>query len=261
MLAFFQTIIYTPLYNALIFLTYISPWSDIGIAIVLLTLVVRGILFPFAHSSSKTQAKMRELEPVFKKIKEDHKDDQEAQARKMMELYKEHGLNPATGCLTLIVQLPIIIGLYWVFKDIHVRPDTIATIADSAQTIASSLLNTDIVYSFTPVPAFIQTHFLGIVDMTGKSITLALLAGVTQYIQSRLSMPGKTTLQSTGSLKDDMTQNLKFQMRYIFPFMVALLAYSISAAVALYWVTSNTFTVIHELFVRRKAKETINLTA
>ena len=205
---------------------------------------------------------MRELEPVFKKIKEDHKDNQEEQARKMMELYKEHGLNPATGCLTMIIQLPIILGLYWVFRDIQVHPDVIDATVNASRVLASSILNMQFVYPFIPVPALIETHFLGLIDMTAKSIPLALLAGLTQYFQSKLSMPGeRPTLQSSGSFKDDLAQNLKFQMRYIFPFMVAIFAYSISAAVALYWVTSNTFTVVHEIFVARKAKEITKTTA
>ena len=257
MVGFFETVIYIPLFNTLVALTAISPWSDIGIAIILLTLLVRFILFPLTHTSSKTQVKMRELEPILKKIKEEHKDNQEAQARKMMELYKEHGLNPATGCLTLFIQLPIILGLFWVFKDIYIDPAT----AHGAYVTLSSIADTSLLYAFTPVPALVQTYFLGLLDITGKSLFLAILAGVTQYIQTAIVMPHvKPTLKSTGSFKDDLAQNMKFQMRYLFPVMVAVFAYSVSAAVALYWVTGNIFTIIHEFFVNRKAKEITHTT-
>lgn len=254
MVGFFESVIYIPLFNALVFLTFLSPWADIGIAIILLTIIVRLVLFPLTHASSKTQAKMRELEPVLNKIKEDHKDDQEAQARKMMALYKEHGLNPATGCLTLFIQLPVILGLFWVFNDIHA--DT--SMLHGAYVALSSIADTGLLYPFTPFPALVQTHFLGVLDMTGKSIILALLAGVTQYIQSAIAMPGvKMTLKSTGSFKDDLAKNMKFQMRYFFPIMITVFAYSVSAAVALYWVTGNVFTIIHELFVNRKISKNI----
>jgi YidC/Oxa1 family membrane protein insertase len=252
MVGFFETIIYIPLLNALFFLTSFSPWSDIGISIVLLTIIVRFALFPVTHASTKTQAKMRELEPVLNKIKEDHKNDQDAQARKMIELYKEHGLNPAIGCLTLLIQIPVVLGLFWVFKDIHANPMLLGNVYVSP----SSILDTSLLYPFTPIPAFVRTSFLGIFDITGKSLVLALLAGVTQYIQSALSMPGgKLTLKSTGSFKEDLMQNMKFQMRYFLPVMVAVFAYSVSAAVALYWVTSNVFTVVHELIIHREAKK------
>ena len=98
----FNLFLYQPLYNGLVFFISVVPWGDIGIAVIVLTLLVRVVLFPLSHKSTKSQIKMREIEPEIKEIKEKHKDKQE-QAKKVMELYQKHGLNPFSGCLFILV--------------------------------------------------------------------------------------------------------------------------------------------------------------
>jgi len=255
----FNTIFYEPLYNGLIFLVSVTPGNDIGIAVVVLTLIVKFIILPFTHKSTKTQSQMKILEPEIKEIKEKHKEDKQEQAKQTMELYRRHGVNPFTGCLTMIVQLPIIFALYWVFwKGLTIDPALIDSFESIPGYINSLLLNQDIIYSFVSPPDFIKVKFLGLVDVTGKSIILALIAGVSQYFQIKLSMPGNvglSSLKSTGSLKDDIAKSMSFQMRYILPVFVVVFAYTISAAVALYWATSNIFSVVHELIVKREAEK------
>jgi YidC/Oxa1 family membrane protein insertase len=255
MIGFFETVIYQPLYNGLVFLAYFMPWSDIGFAVIALTLIVKFALFPLMHTTTKSQVKMREIEPELNKIKEEHKDNKEEQAKKLIELYNTHGINPATGCVSLLIQLPVIIGLYWVFKDIQFDPTVVSEIVGNGVRAAGAFLNETLLYPFTPRPEYLHTEFLGFIDMTGKSIFLAVLAGMSQFFQMKLSMPDeKPTLQNTGSLKDDLMQNMKFQMRYVFPVFVVFFAYSISSAIALYWVVSNLFAIGHEWFVRGEYK-------
>lgn len=254
---FFNTFFYEPLYNGLIFLVSVIPGADIGIAVVLFTLIIKLALFPFTHKGIQTQSKLRTLEPDIKDLKEKHSKDKQEQARQVMELYRKHGVSPFSGCLTVLVQLPVIIALYWVFwKGLKFDPSLLDAFPHIPGHINTALLNHDILYSFVHIPEFVKTNFLGFIDMTGKSILLALLAGISQYFQIKLSMPdsGKLSLKSTGSLKDDLMQSMKFQMRYILPVFVSVFAYTISAAVALYWVTSNTFSIAQELLVKRKAE-------
>ncbi|MBI2045999.1 MAG: YidC/Oxa1 family membrane protein insertase [Parcubacteria group bacterium] len=238
----FNTIFYQPLYNALVFLVDVSPGASLGFAVIFLTLLVKIILFPLSHKSVSTQAKIRTLDPHIKKIREETKDNKQEQAKKTMELYQRHGVNPFSGCFLLVVQLPIIFALYWVFLK-GIKPD-------------SSLL-----YSFISFPGHVNTLFLGFIDMHGKSILLALLAGITQFLQIRLSMPPIPTESSSAerSFKDELAKSMSVQMRYVMPVLVAFIAYTISSAVALYWVTSNCFSIGHELFVRRKAKKLLSV--
>lgn len=235
----FNTLFYQPLYNALVFLVSILPGADLGFAVILLTLLVKIVLFPLSHKSVSTQAKIRTLDPHIKKIREETKNNQQEQAQKIMGLYQEHGVNPFSGCFLLVVQLPIIFALYWVFLK-GIQPDPA------------------LLYSSVAFPEHINTLFLGLIDMHGKSIVLAVIAGITQFFQIKLSMPptpSETPVGAERSFKDELAKSMSVQMRYVMPVLITFIAYTISSAVALYWVTSNCFSVGHELFVRRKAKQ------
>ena len=238
----FNTLFYQPIYNGLVFLISIIPNGDVGVAIIILTISVKFIILPLSHKSVKSQAKIRTIEPEVKEIKDKYSKDKQEQARQVMELYKKHGVNPFTGCFLALVQFPVILALYWVFFK------------------GLGELNTDILYSFIDVPVAINMHFLGFVDMLGKSFVLAALAGATQYYQMKLSLPPlpsqkKEACDKKLSFKDEFTRNMSVQMRYVLPVFIFFIAYTISAAVALYWVINNSFSVIHELIVRKKAKE------
>lgn len=258
----FFTVFYEPLYNGLIFLVSVIPGADIGVAVILLTLLVKFILFPLSHKSSKSQADMKKIEPDVKALQEKHKGDKEALAKKTMELYKEKGVNPFSGCLPIILQLPIIIALYWVFsKGLAVSPDIAGTLPSLAGYINGALLDSGPLYSFVHMPDFLKTEFLGLIDMTGKSAVLAAIAGLAQFYQMKRAFPGagKLTLASTGSFKEDFSRNMAFQMRYILPVFVAVFAYTISAAVALYWAVSSIFTLLQEEMIRRRSARTSSL--
>ena len=229
---FFSTVFYQPIYNALVFLISAVPGANVGIAIILLTVLVRVTLLPLAHKSVVSQAKMREIAPHVEKLKEKHKDDKQEQARKTMELYREYGINPFSGCLLVLLQLPIIFALYFVF--FKGLPN----------------LNGDHLYSFVHLPETVNMMFLWVM-LSKKSIILAALAAITQYYQIKLSIPAL----ATPSFKDDFARSFNMQMRYMLPLIVFGISYSISAAIALYWTTSNLFSIGHELYVKRKAKE------
>jgi len=236
---FFRVTLYEPLYNGLVLLISIVPFADVGIAVIILTVFVKLILFPLSIKMVKTQLAVRELEPHIKKIKEKYKKDQSEQARKTMALYKEKGVNPFFGFLLILVQLPIIFSLYWVFFKGGLP-----------------VINEDILFSFIPVPEIVNMQFLGFIDIGAKSIFLALLAGVTQYFQIKLSLPPmKPRENKTPSLKEDLARSFNIQMRYIMPIIVIVISYVISAAVALYWTTSNLFAIGQEIYVRKRIKQ------
>ena len=154
MIAFFKTIIYTPLYNILILLLSVS-WIDAGIATVILTVLVKVVLYPLSKKATVTQARMKEKEGELKAIKEKYKDKQE-QAVKTMEFYKVNNINPFSSILTVIIQIPIIFSLYYIFFQSGLPK-----------------INTNILYSFVKVPESVSMIFLGLVDVSQKSIVLA----------------------------------------------------------------------------------------
>ena len=235
----FHTLFYDPIYNGLIFLIDIVPLSDVGIAIILITVLVKLILFPISQKAVRTQFLMRGLQPQLERIKEKYAKDKQEQARKTMDLYKEKGINPFSGILLIFIQIPIILALYWVF------------FRGGLPEIDLSIL-----YSFINEPSKINMNFLGLIPMDGRSIVLAFLAGLSQYFQIKLSLPDLKKRDDKASLKDDFARSFQLQMRYMLPLFIFGFSYFVSAAVALYWFTSNIFAIGQEIFLRgRLAKE------
>ncbi len=230
-----NAVLYHPLLNALAFLVSIIPGGDVGIAVIILTLLVKIALFPLSQKSIESQAEMNILAPELKKIKESGANKEE-QARLTFELYKKHNTNPFSGCLLVLIQIPIIFALYYVFsKGINFTSESL--------------------YSFVHIPPHMNMVFLGILDLSIKSLPLAILAGVSQYLQAHF-MPkpaaSSNADNSTASFSESFAKSMQVQMKYVFPFIIAFIAYRISGAVALYWITSNLFMVGQQIYVKKE---------
>lgn len=235
----FNEVFYRPLLNGLVLLTAYLPYHDLGFAIIILTVLVKFILFPFTHHSVKAQAKMRNLEPEISRIKTEHKDSQEEQSKRILALYKEHGVNPFSGCLTLLVQLPILIGLYQVFAH--------GIGGDVAQWLYPGIV----------APPELNTMFLGLVNLSEKSLVIAALAAVTQFLQMKWATPPTPPAVNSDKAAEegpDFAKVMNMQMTYVMPIVILFIGYRFPSAFALYWTTMNLFGIIHEAIVRRKAQ-------
>lgn len=232
--SFFNTFIHTPLYNALIFLINHVPLADVGIAVILLTVLVKLLLFPLARNASLMQMKMRAIAPELEKIKEKYKDDRQKQTLETLELYKKHNIKPFASILVLFIQIPVILGLYWIFYKGGLPKIDTATL-----------------YPFVHSTVTPNMHFLGLVDMAGKSALFAFFAGLTQYFMSSITLPKPAPKSDNPTMKEDFAHSMHIQMKYVMPIFIAVIAYSISAAIALYWTVSNLFSIAQELFIRR----------
>lgn len=236
MLNLWNTLLYEPFVNILAFLVSVIPGGDVGVAVIVFTLVVKLALSPISKKSIKSQSKLNKLNPELKKIKESGKSKEE-QAQMTFALYKEHGVNPFSGCLFTLLQIPIIFALYYVF-------------------MKGLSFDSDIIYSFITAPVEVNMYFLGVLDIGGKSLLLAILAGVSQFFQARFmpkpqkveKVPGKTP-----SFQESLTNTMQIQMRYVFPFLIAFIAYNVSGAVALYWIVNNIFTATQNFLIKNKS--------
>jgi YidC/Oxa1 family membrane protein insertase len=235
-----HTFFFDPVYNGLVYFIDVVPGGDVGIAIIFITVVVKFILLPFSLSAARTQLAMREIEPKMKEIKEKYKGKREEQARKTMELYKEAGLNPFSSIFLLLIQFPIIIALYLaVYRGGGVPlPD----------------INMELLYAFIPSPETVNMLFVGIVDVAARSLPLAALAGITQFIHTHLSLPKQKPREPNAepNFKDDFARSMHLQMRYVMPLLIFVVAYTISAAIALYFTVSNITAIAQEYYVRYK---------
>ena len=234
-----HTFFFDPIYNTLVFFIDIIPGGDVGLAIIATVLVVKTILLPLSIKAAKTQKVMREIEPKLKVIKEKHADDKQRQAAEMMEIYREAGMNPLASVFLIFLQIPIIIALY---LSVYSRSG-----------VALPAIKTDLLYSFVAEPIRVSMNFLGHFDITEKSAFLAVLAGVTQFGYTHLSMPKLPPKdpKAEPNLKADFMRNMQMQMKYVMPVLIVFIAYSISAAVALYFVVSNLISLGQEYFVRK----------
>ena len=224
----FHTIFYVPLYNALIFLTHLFGGS-LGLAVIGLTIIVKLVLAPLAHASIKSQIEQKKLQPLVDELKKKYPDQKE-QTAKLMELYKEHKTNPFAGCLLLLLQLPVIIALYRVFK-------------------SGAAINPANLYSFVTAPMALGTHFLGLDLAITHSIILAILAGLSQFLQMYWSPAMQSAPQASGDTQADMAASMQKSMKYTMPVMITIFAYAVPGAVALYWIVSNITMIVQEKIV------------
>ena len=234
---FFNAVFYNPIYNALVALVALVPGSDIGIAVILITIVIRLILLPFSLSAARTQRTMKVLEPKIKDLKEKHKGDKEKEALETLALYKEAQVNPFASILTVFIQIPVLLALYWVF---YYEP--FSTV---------SAINTARLYAFTPIPNDVSLFFLGVISVAGKSMVLAVIAGITQYIQAHMALAGTMKPSETKSMQNDFQRVMGMQLKYVFPFIIGAISYSTSSAIALYFITTNIAGSLQEWHVRR----------
>lgn len=238
---FFHAVFYNPIYNALVALVALVPGSDVGIAVILVTIIIRLLLLPFSLSAARTQRAMKILEPKIKALKETHKGDKEKEALETLALYKEAKVNPFSSILTAFIQIPVLLALYWVF---YYEP--------------FSAINTARLYTFTPVPHILSLQFLGIISVAGKSIVLAVLAGLSQFLQAHLALSGTMRPSDIKSAQNDFQRMMGTQLKYVFPFIIGTISYTTSGAIALYFITTNLAGALQELHVRKAlAKDTL----
>lgn len=205
------------------------PGKDVGLAIILLTILIKIALYPLTKKSIESQTAIARMQPDLDRIKKEFPDKQE-QAKRTMELYREQKTSPFSGCLVMLIQLPIIFALYYVFL--------------------GGFSDTSLLYPFVADPGVLNTTFFGLVDISKPHIVLAVLAGLSQFIQMKVSFSGP---KPTGTgMSADVTRMMQTQMQYILPIMIIFIGTKLSGAVAFYWITSNIVGAIQEYYIRKK---------
>ena len=230
----FNTFLYNPLYNALVLLTDILPGADIGIAVIVLTLLVRLLILPLETKQLHTTTKIAEIKGQIDEINKKYADNKEERARKTLELYRINKINPFAGFFLILIQIPIIIALYWVF-------------------LKGIPFKSELLYSFVRLPETVNFNFLGLFDLATASYVLAVLAGISQYFQIKFSLPPTPKKQSgKPSFSDDLARSMSMNMKYVMPVFIALIASRLPAVIALYWITGAVFKIAHELLYKRR---------
>lgn len=238
------TIFVQPILNLLVWLYNTIPGHDIGIAIIALTIIVKLLLYPLTHIQIKQQRALQGIQPKIDEIRKRLKDDKEAQAKELMEMYKKEKVNPAASCLPLLVQLPVFLALY------------------RALTFGLEGNHFNLLYTFVAVPTSIDPMWLGLLDLTKPSYVLAAAAALVQFFQTKqilkppaaiVAAPPADVAKTEGAKDESMAAMMNKQMTYIMPIMTLVIGFSLPGGLALYWFTMSVLTLLQQWLVMRRS--------
>lgn len=238
-----QEIFIKPIFNGLIFLYRMIPGHDMGIAIIVLTLIIRLALLHSSGKALKSQREMQKIQPEMEKIKKQYKGDKQKQTQALMGLYKKHKVNPFSSCLPLLIQFPFLIALFFAFRAglSNIDPQTHLLGAEQLNLLYQPLK--DFAGSFP-----INTSFLGLINLTqtpnaGFLLALPVLAAGLQFVQSKMIMANIPSSKSGA------------QMNYIMVGVTFLFCMRFESWLAVYWITTTLFAIAQQYIMLKKQPE------
>jgi len=235
----FNAVLYQPIFNIFVGLYNVLPGHDVGAVILVVTVLIRLLVYPLTNSAIKAQKSLQELQPKMEEVKKQYADDKQKQAQALMELYKTHKVNPFASCLPLLIQLPILIALYMVLRD-----------GLASQNLATQL------YSFVANPGTINPISFGFINMAKANWILAILAGGAQYWQAKMTMVRKAPPEAGKGAKDEnMMAMMNKQMVYMMPAMTVLIGFSLPAGLTLYWFFSTLLMGLQQVWLFKKGRD------
>lgn len=246
----YTSVIVQPILNLLVWLYNVIPGNDLGVAIVILTLLVKAILYPLTTSQIKQQRSLQGLQPKIDEIRKRLKDDKDAQAKELMALYRTEKVNPTASCLPLLIQLPIFIGLYTALRN----------------GLGSKGL--DLLYPFVANPGTIKTFMFGLIDLAKPNYVLAVLAGAVQFWQSwqilrkpsPAAPPPPDVDRKEGAKDESMAAAMNKQMMYIMPLVTVFIGVSLPGGLTLYWLVMSLLQVAQQsLFLRKPVSPKVEI--
>lgn len=235
----FYSLLFQPLLNGLLLLY--SLVGDLGVAAVLLTLIVKVVLFPLSLKALRSQKQMKEIEPKMKEIKNKYKNDIAEQNKAMMDLYREKNISPASGCLPLLIQLPLIIALYRVFSS----------------GLTSNVLD-KFLYSFVPNPGDVPQIVFWFFSAESHAflLVLALIAAFAQFWQSKMTFQQTKSKTPQKGPMPDFGSLMQKQGMFLFPLITFFVIYKTGIIVGVYWFFSVLFSIAEQLIVKANFKQT-----
>ena len=228
----FTIIFYQPILNLLIFLYNTVSFRDLGVAIILLTAIIKIILWPLGRTALKSQKALQDLQPKLEELKKKYTDKTEL-SRATMEMYKENKVNPFSSCLPLLIQLPFLIAVYRVFRDG----------VDNKLTL---------VYSFIARPETINLMSFGFLNLAKPNVYLAFLAGLAQFWQAKMMITTRPVVKTPGAQDENMAAIMNKQMLYFMPALTIFIGLSLPGGLTLYWFVLTLFTAVQQLITFRK---------
>ncbi|MEX2007519.1 MAG: YidC/Oxa1 family membrane protein insertase [Candidatus Levyibacteriota bacterium] len=247
----FDVFLVYPIINVLIAIYHLLialhiPYA-LGFSIIVLTVLMRVALYPFTATQLKAAKKMQGVSHHVANLKEKHKGDAKRIQAETMKLYKEHGINPAAGCLPILIQIPIIWGLYSVLQQaVSVSPS--AALAHINQIVYFPILHLDKTWDPTFFGVPLGQGPSNLFSTMGPVVILVpIITGALQYVQSKMMLPQvDKDAKKLQKKNDDFATTFQNQSTYIFPIMIAFVSYTFPMGMSLYWNTFSIFGIIQQ---------------
>ena len=235
--ALYHVILYQPIFNLFVGLYNLVPGHDVALVILIITILVRLLVYPLTSSAIKAQKSVQDLQPKIDALKKEFPGDQQKQSQAMMELYKQNKVNPFASCLPLLIQLPILIALYSVMRD-----------GLMSANLGSAL------YPFVQNPGQINSVSFGFFNMAKPNYILAVLAGLAQWWQAKTMLTKRPPANAGAGAKDEaMLATMNKQMLYFMPLMTVVIGISLPAGLTLYWFFSTVLMALQQLWLFKKS--------
>ncbi len=233
----FTAVFYQPILNLLLVLYNTVAFQDLGLAIIILTIAIKMILWPFNQKAIKSQKALQELQPKLEEIKKKHADDKAALSQATIDLYRENKTNPFSSCLTMLVQLPVLIAVYQVFRD----------------GVSNKL---DYVYAFINKPEHLNTLAFGFLNLAAPNVILAVLAGLAQFWQAK-TMVSRKQPNVKGAEDENMMAIMNKQMLYFMPAVTVFIGVTMPGGLTFYWLVMTLISAWQQHLIFKKNQEKI----
>lgn len=267
----FDVLIVQPIFNLLMVIYGLIPGGDFGVSLIILTIIIRLLMWPLVKKQLHQVKAMRKLQPELTKIKKANKGNRQLESMQMMELYKKHGVNPFRSIGILLIQLPIFIALYQVIQIFTIHKDQVAKYTyEFVQNIGP-------VADIVNHPELFKEKLFGVVDLTAHAlggpnginiflVLLAIMAAVTQYIMSKQTMPQQESKKRLRDIMSEAADGTKAdqgemnaivmnKMVKILPFFMLFIMLNLPGALALYYAMSNLIAVLQQHYILKSDVE------
>lgn len=232
----YTILLYQPIFNALVFLYNIIPGHDIGVAIVLLTIIIKIILNPLTAKSLRSQRDLQKIQPKIQELQQKYKHQKDVLSQELMKLYKAEKVNPFSSCLPLLIQLPFFIAVFSVFQNGLTNPESLKML-----------------YPFIHNPGNINHLTFGIIDLAkANNLVFAILAGIAQFWQGKMLVKKKPPQNVPGSKDESMTAAMNVQMTYFMPLITIYISWLLPAGLVLYIVVTTLLTIFQQYRIFKK---------
>lgn len=238
----FNTLIVQPLLNLVLFFYAALPYHDLGLAVIIVTILVRLLVWPLASKQLHSQRAMQKLAPEIAKLRKKAAGDKQKESQMLMELYKEKGISPFASLTPILIQMPLLIAFYYALR--HA-----VTAGDIANMVYPAIAKMEPIKDIIANPGTYKPLLFGIVNLAKPNVVIAVLAAVAQYVQTKQIMPKRTTD------KADTAAQVAQVSVLLFPFMTFLFAMSLPSALGLYWFVASLVSIFQQWLILRKDVE------